>query len=129
MEILIRLSAYQTLKDAQYLNDYEAAVRNVMKVLRTGNEIKEDFSLCHGLSGICELLITGWEMFGDNSNKSIAIDSGMKEIEKYRNQIWPCGISNGETPNLLLGLAGIGYHYLRLYDKLKVPSILVIMAD
>jgi hypothetical protein len=49
--------------------------------------------------------------------ESITIDSGMNAIKKYDNRVWPCGISGGQTPNLMLGLAGIGYFYLRLYDN------------
>jgi hypothetical protein len=38
----------------------------------------------------------------------------------------PCGVPNaGESPNLLLGLAGIGYLFLRLYDSSVVPTILL----
>ena len=32
----------------------------------------------------------------------------------------------GETPNLMIGLAGIGYFYLRLYDPVAVPSVLIM---
>lgn len=43
---------------------------------------------------------------------------------------WPCGLAQaGETPNLLLGLAGIGYFYLRLYDSAAVPSVLLVRAE
>jgi lantibiotic modifying enzyme len=37
---------------------------------------------------------------------------------------WPCGTHSGETPNLMLGLAGIGYFYLRLAVP-QVPSVLL----
>ncbi|MDR3531448.1 MAG: lanthionine synthetase LanC family protein, partial [Rhodopila sp.] len=40
---------------------------------------------------------------------------------------WPCGVpGGGETPGLLLGLAGIGYFYLRLHSPSEVPSILLV---
>jgi hypothetical protein len=39
---------------------------------------------------------------------------------------WPCGVPGGaETPNLLLGLSGIGYFLLRLYDSTAVPTALL----
>jgi hypothetical protein len=39
---------------------------------------------------------------------------------------WPCGVMDaGETPNLLLGLAGIGHFFLRLYDSAQVPTVLL----
>ena len=38
---------------------------------------------------------------------------------------WPCGVLGaGETPNLMLGLAGIGDLLLRLYDSEATPSAL-----
>jgi lantibiotic modifying enzyme len=46
---------------------------------------------------------------------------------QQRRQPWPCGIPGaGETPNLMLGLAGIGYFYLRLYNATAIPSILLL---
>jgi len=36
-------------------------------------------------------------------------------------------MSGGETPNLMLGTAGIGYFYLRLYDSAAVPSVLTFV--
>ena len=48
------------------------------------------------------------------------------EFHQNRNP-WPCGVmSGGETPNLMLGTAGIGYFYLRLYDAAAVPSVLLL---
>ena len=42
---------------------------------------------------------------------------------------WPYGVtSGGETPNLMLGTAGIGYFYLRLYDAAAIPSVLLLGA-
>ena len=39
---------------------------------------------------------------------------------------WPCGIPGaGETPNLLLGLAGIGHFFLRLYDPQDIATPLL----
>ena len=52
---------------------------------------------------------------------------GMEIYEKNRLP-WPCGVpGGGDTPNLLLGLAGIGYFYLRLHDPATVPSVLLIL--
>jgi len=50
-------------------------------------------------------------------------------IERYakRGHPWPCGM-NGDTPNLMLGLAGIGYFYLRLAIP-AIPSILLLRRE
>ena len=53
-------------------------------------------------------------------------DRGIQAVHLNRNP-WPCGVvSGGETPNLMLGTAGIGYFYLRLYDSAAVPSVLMV---
>jgi hypothetical protein len=38
---------------------------------------------------------------------------------------WPCGVGEGETPGLMVGLAGIGHFYLRMYAS-GVPSLLAL---
>jgi len=41
---------------------------------------------------------------------------------------WPCGVLNaGETPNLMLGTAGIGHFLLRLHDGDRTPAIAIIL--
>jgi lantibiotic modifying enzyme len=45
---------------------------------------------------------------------------------RYRKECaWPSGVSGGDNPGLLLGLAGTGYFYLRLSDPDAVPTILL----
>ena len=40
---------------------------------------------------------------------------------------WPCGVNGGgETPNLMLGLAGIGHFFLRCYASHEMPSLLLM---
>ncbi|HYP18471.1 MAG TPA: lanthionine synthetase LanC family protein, partial [Chloroflexia bacterium] len=56
-------------------------------------------------------------------------DRGMVQYGQQR-MPWPCGVmGGGENPSLMLGLAGIGYFYLRLYDPDKVPSVLMLQPD
>ena len=58
---------------------------------------RSNYSLCHGLSGLCELLICSNELSKDDSYKS-AVDVGIHGIEHHTNNIsWPCGIPIGET--------------------------------
>jgi len=89
-----------------------------------------DYSLCHGLAGICELLIYAHEIFTNDQNryKSLATDVGIYGVKKYASPglPWPCGVHTGETPGLMLGLAGIGYFYLRLTNSSKIPSVTII---
>jgi lantibiotic biosynthesis protein len=127
-----RLRAYRLLKDQKYVNDSVAAIRTSTKVLRqeiAATHKQSDFCLCHGLSGICELLLYAYEILNDSSYKSTVVDVAVDGIKKYVNGglPWPCGIPTGEPLDLMLGLAGIGHFYLRLHDSAKVPSPLLIL--
>ena len=90
----------------------------------------DGYSLCHGLGGNAELFITAADTLGDERYRAVAEavgDRGIHAIHLNRNP-WPCGVmSGGETPNLMLGIAGIGYFYLRLYDSAAVPPVLTFV--
>jgi lantibiotic modifying enzyme len=91
----------------------------------------DNYSLCHGLGGNAELFILAADVLDDERYRAPAEsvgDRGIQSIHQNRNP-WPCGVlGGGETPSLLLGTAGIGYFYLRLYDSAAVPSILLVNA-
>jgi lantibiotic modifying enzyme len=114
-----------------YREEAEAALRTTAKMLSTTTHGRQDnFSLCHGLTGNAELLIYASQVLGDKSHLSQVNQLGELGIEYYRkvNLPWPCGVPGaGETPNLMLGLAGIGYFYLRLSDSAKHRSVLMIL--
>lgn len=85
--------------------------------------------MCHGLAGNAELPLIAGSVLKDFSYKKKADDVGRNGIRRYdknNNLSWPCGITTGETPSLMLGLAGIGYFYLRLYNYEKIPSVLIL---
>jgi lantibiotic modifying enzyme len=92
-----------------------------------------DFSLCHGASGLAELLLESYRRW-----HRPALASAVEEVAHFGIETFlkpglslPCGVGrepgladSGETPGLLLGLAGIGHFYLRLAEE-SVPSILL----
>lgn len=88
-----------------------------------------NYSLCHGLAGNAEILRDGAELTGPDATTLVerVADVG---IERYGDpgRPWPCGTHEGSTASLLLGLAGIGYFYLRLAVP-TVPSILLVRGD
>jgi lantibiotic modifying enzyme len=87
-----------------------------------------NYSLCHGACGNAELMILAADRLGRRELRQPAEAIGQIGLEQCSrtDQPWPCGVQNaGETPGLLLGLAGIGYFYLRLYDSQAVPSVLI----
>ena len=130
---MTRLRAFEILGDTIYLDDARAATQNVTEILDTlgAEDTGKDFSLAHGWAGAAELLLYANRVFKDESHKAVAEQVGLYGIERYRtdNLPWPCGAPHGlESPNLMLGLAGIGYFYLRLHDSLQTPSILMALA-
>jgi len=127
---LSRLRCFELTGDLELRKDAEAAVRTTMKSLDPGlYGGQANFSLCHGLAGNAELLIYGAELLHRKEWSAAAQHLGLQGIQMYeKNRLpWPCGVlGGGETPNLLLGLAGIGYFYLRLHSAADFPSVLIV---
>ena len=109
----------------------EAAIRATAKMLSAATHAWTDnFSLCHGLTGNAELLIYASQVLEDTRHLSLVNTIGELGIERYRKLKlpWPCGVPGaGESPNLMLGLAGIGHFYLRLYDSSKPNLPLMVL--
>ena len=125
---LSRLRAFELTQDPTYRAEADAALNGTYRSLAVSSA-GENFSLCHGVGGNAELFIAAADTLGDERYRAVAEavgDRGLQTVHLQRN-LWPCGVlSGGETPNMMLGLAGIGYFYLRLYDSRAVPSILLI---
>jgi type 2 lantibiotic biosynthesis protein LanM len=129
---LSRLRCYQILRDRECLTEVQAAIRTTTRALNAAITSGEgNYSLCHGNCGNAELLISAADLLADGDSLKIVEQLADNAHEKYhltRNP-WPCGVLNGgETPNMMLGLAGIGYFYLRLADR-KVPSVLLVVPE
>jgi type 2 lantibiotic biosynthesis protein LanM len=126
---LSRIRAWRLTKDPQRREEAETAVRTTGKTLRGAVSAQSNFCLCHGNCGNAELLLQASDAFGDDEYLKTVTDLADDARDRFhvgRNP-WPCGVLNGgETPNLMLGLAGIGYFYLRLHDRKKVPSVLMV---
>lgn len=129
---LSRVRAYSLLREGVYRTEAEAALRTVIRTLSPATGGWGNYSLCHGVAGNAELLIHAARALGDPSYKAAADAVGDRGMVQYGQQRmpWPCGVmGGGENPSLMLGLAGIGYFYLRLYDPDKVPSVLMLQPD
>jgi lantibiotic biosynthesis protein len=88
-----------------------------------------NFSLCHGAAGNADLLHTAARELERPELLSQSEAVAQSGIAQYHsnNVPWPCGVPGaGETPNLMLGLAGIGHFYLRLHAPETVRSILFL---
>lgn len=86
-----------------------------------------NFSLCHGIAGnayiLSSLQIAKYQKRIETA-VSAAAQSGAAKFG--RSLSWPCGLPEGsQTLGMMMGLAGIGYFYLRMRDK-KVPCPLFV---
>jgi lantibiotic biosynthesis protein len=126
---LSRLRAWQLTGEAEARQEAEVAVATTLENLRGGTEMSQtNDCLCHGRGGNCETLIYGAEVLGRPEWLQRAEEIGLQEIEACAAQRapWPCGTYGAvEVPGLMLGLAGIGYFYLRLADPAGTPTVLI----
>ncbi|MGI8744285.1 MAG: lanthionine synthetase LanC family protein [Bryobacteraceae bacterium] len=123
-----RLRAYQITRDPEIRAQAEAAVRSTARALAASIPGQESYCLCHGAGGNAESLIYASRVLGERTYMRAAEQSGVRGIELYHRAglNWPCGVTGGGmNPSLLIGLAGIGYFYLRLYDEARFPSVLI----
>lgn len=123
---LSRISSWAILgkTDDDILRDaymgLNATLRNFQKL---GND-----SLCHGKSGNTELLLRFAKL---RDEPYLQMEANVQAQEQWRNfekaRRWICGTgSNDILPGLMLGLAGVGMHFLRLAYPEQVPSPLLL---
>jgi lantibiotic modifying enzyme len=126
---LSRLGALQVLGRGPYEAEALAAVETTMDSVSAAlPTLSGSFSLCHGLAGNAEVLLAAQAVLSpeDCSWRDLAHRVALAGIQRYGSgaEPWPDGTYGGTTPNLFLGLAGIGLLYLRLHDPL-VPTPLI----
>ena len=130
---LSRLRAYEILEDGECKEEAIAALKTTRDSIHAAlDSSRGNFSLCHGLAGNAEVLRCAADMLDSESPEDAELASQVARygIERYaaRNEPWPCGNHSAETPNMMLGLAGIGHFYLRLYRP-SIPSILILRRE
>jgi lantibiotic biosynthesis protein len=87
-----------------------------------------DATLCHGLSGLMEVVLVAGRILDDPAYLCRAHDVGRALIDRHAAEgDWPSGVRcGGPNPSLMLGTAGIGLGFLRLHAPDEVPSVLLI---
>jgi lantibiotic modifying enzyme len=130
---LSRLRAHHVYNDETCRVEAVAGLATTHKMVGiTLSTRRGNYSLCHGLAGNAEVLLQAAEILGSGwaPDRALAIDVAEAGIERFAgpDRPWPCGVHQGVTPNLMVGLAGIGYFYLRLYDP-TVPSALLLRPE
>jgi lantibiotic modifying enzyme len=127
---LARLRTLELLENQETLADLNEALQ--ITAAACSNVVfpaSGNLCLCHGIGGNADLLLAASDIYGRRDLRQIAETAGHQAIAQIQtpNLPWPCGVTTGgETPSLMLGLAGIGHFFLRLYDSQKIPSILLL---
>ena len=127
-----RLALHRLLPDdVPILAEAETAVRTTAAMLGQASPGTGNFSLCHGDGGNGDLLLLAADVLSRPDLRREAENVGTRALDRFEDarSPWPCGVPGaGESPNLLLGVAGIGYFLLRLYDSENVRSALLPAA-
>ena len=129
---MARLRAFQLLAIPEYFAHGQAALRSTIRWLSDPNTAFGSQCLCHGALGNAELLLCARELLGIAEHDPLiaqVADSAVRLFENS-NTAWPCGVlGGGETPGLMLGLAGIAHFYLRLSEPGKFSAVLLPTAS
>jgi lantibiotic modifying enzyme len=124
---LTRLRAVELGFDG-YREDAEAAMRTTRSSLADRDSwVDGDFSLCHGHSGLGEVLRYASRVLGQPETAELVWEAAAAGAARFADEpaSWPCGVRRGSNPSLMIGLAGIGYFFLGLADP-ALPSVLLV---
>ncbi|HET9040945.1 MAG TPA: lanthionine synthetase LanC family protein [Gemmatimonadales bacterium] len=124
---LTRLRAVELGVEA-YRADAEAAMRTTRSSLADRDcWIDGDFSLCHGHSGLGEILRYASRVLGRPESDELVWEAAAAGAARFADEpaSWPCGVRQGSNPSLMIGLAGIGHFFLGLTDP-ALPSVLLV---
>jgi lantibiotic modifying enzyme len=122
---LSRIRARELLGDERYEAEARTALDTTRKWLeRALHSGSGNYSLCHGLTGNAEVLMLSRDGKEERGLALRVAAAGRMDAETH-NGMWSCGTGGGETPGLMLGLAGIGLFYLRLHSS-STPTVLLM---
>jgi lantibiotic modifying enzyme len=125
---LSRLRAWRVTDAPEARKEADIALRTTRRTLESPGAAISGFSLCHGCAGNADVLLEGHRDLGAPELREAAEKTGHAGIDQFESARlpWPCGVPGaGETACLMLGIAGIGYFYLRLANP-AVPTVLMI---
>jgi hypothetical protein len=116
--------------DVEKRDDYLASARSALDTTRGSLERaitseKFDISLCHGVTGLIEVLLIGRHILCEPQYECAALDATTKLI-RDTGRYSVDARRGGSNPSLMLGTAGVGYQFLRLKEPLEVRSLLLV---
>jgi hypothetical protein len=121
---LSRLHIWRRTGDAQCLAEARIALASMRAALPT----LQNFSLCHGTAGCADILIEAARILKEPEWLAGAEAAAQMGIERYfrTRRTWPGGmVRTVESPDLMWGLAGIAWFYLRVGGEMTPASPLL----
>jgi hypothetical protein len=123
---LSRLRAFELTGDRTYRDEAIVALRATTTAIEAWmTSGAGNYSLCHGLAGNCDVLVEARRLAADpDHERAIAsvANAGARD-HAARGFAGSGGLAGGDTPSLMLGVAGTGHFYLRL-SRPNVASVL-----
>ena len=117
---LSRLRAYQITGSEAYRREAETALCTTHNAVAASIQSRRiDYSLCHGLPGNADVLISGHQALGSAKRDDLSLARQAASVISRSNEL-----GDLDRPGLMLGLAGVGYFFVRLYDT-ETPSVLM----
>jgi type 2 lantibiotic biosynthesis protein LanM len=119
---LSRLAALSLLDDPSLHGEIAVAVETTLAA-----GLGFSHCLCHGDLGCLDFLLLAAHRLGDSGLAEEVYRLAGGVLANVADDGWRCGMPAGaEPPGLMLGLAGIGYGFLRLACPERVPSVLLL---
>lgn len=125
---IARIGLAQQLRSLGAMDTVEKDIRRALAKTMEEGFTEVSYSLCHGDMGNLELFLLAAEYLQDEELKEYSVQIANYIVTQVRhdNHHWRCGIpGRQQIPGLMLGLAGIGYQLLRLYNR-DLPSVLMM---
>jgi len=123
---LSRLRGYELTGHSALEKEARTAVQTTASQFTWAQQ--QNFSLCHGLAGNADVLLEAADILTQPDWRQQAQDMGQTGQEMYtKTGLWANGLYNAyQIPDLMVGLSGTGYFYLRLANPEVYRSVLLL---
>ena len=121
---LSRMRMFQLLGDEEGIGDYALLALDAL----ISAPAREDHILCHGSLGNLEPFLMAKKIFPFSKDwRKLITENTKRIISEIETDGWRSNLPpQVMEPGLMIGLAGIGYGFLRLHDPDRIPSVLLL---
>lgn len=119
---MARVKVCNIIAEQQIGIEIEQAIQKTLQEGLGGSDC-----LCHGSMGNIDLLLLSAQHLGQSEHLDTAKRIVGDLVKSAQADQWYSGIPQTiQVPNLMIGLAGIGYQLLRTIDPYHIPSVLTL---